>query len=93
LGDKVSAEDKSKAEAASAELKQALEGGDVENIKAKTEALKQVAYKIAEEVYKQNPQAGAEQGAAGPGPDQNAAGNDNTKTAEDVDYEVVDDDK
>jgi molecular chaperone DnaK len=97
LGDKVSAEDKSKSEAAIAELKQALEGGDLEAIKAKTEALKQVAYKIAEEAYKQNPQAGAEQGAAGAGPDQQAGGSgghsDNTKTAEDVDYEVVDDDK
>ncbi len=92
LGDKVGAEDKSKAEAAVAELKQALEGGDVQAIKDKTEALKQVAYKIAEEVYKQNgAQPGPEQGAAGP--DQEPDSGSNTKTAEDVDYEVVDDDK
>jgi molecular chaperone DnaK len=93
LGDKVSAEDKSKAEEAIAELRRALEGGDVENIKAKSEALKQVSYKIAEEIYKtQGAQAGGPQAGAADGqnPDMGAG---NTKSAEDADYEVVDDDK
>jgi len=53
LGDKVSAEDKSKTEDAIAELRRAVEGGDLQAIKDKTEALKQVSYKIAEELYKQ----------------------------------------
>jgi molecular chaperone DnaK len=92
LGDKVNAADKSKAEEAIAELRQALESGDVETIKAKTEALKQVSYKIAEEVYKQtgSQQQGPnpESAAGGPGSGQ---GENNTKSAEDVDYEVVDD--
>jgi molecular chaperone DnaK len=92
LGDKVNAADKSKAEAAIAELRQALESGNMEAIKTKTEALKQVSYKIAEEVYKQTgaqQQGPAPGGAAGDaGGDQ---GGDNTKSAEDVDYEVVDD--
>jgi molecular chaperone DnaK len=95
LGDKINAEDKTKAEEAIADLKSALEAGDTENIKAKTEALKQVSYKIAEEVYKtQGPQAGAAEGA----PDGNQGHADsgssmggNTKSAEDADYEVVDD--
>jgi molecular chaperone DnaK len=93
LGDKVNAQDKSKAEEAIADLRRALEGGDTQAIKDKTEALKQVSYKIAEEVYKQT---GAQQ--QGPGPEAQAGGdfqgqNDggNTKSAEDVDYEVVDD--
>jgi molecular chaperone DnaK len=90
LGDKVSAADKTKTEEASAALKQALESGDTQLIKDKTEALKQVSYKIAEEIYKQS---GAQQpGATSPGG--NAAGpqgGDNTKSAEDADYEVVDD--
>jgi molecular chaperone DnaK len=96
LGDKVNAADKSKAEEAIAELRQALEGGDVETIKAKTEALKQVSYKIAEEVYKQTgaQQQGPAPGGTADGPG-NAGGGDqggnNTKSAEDVDYEVVDD--
>jgi molecular chaperone DnaK len=100
LGDKVSASDKSKVEEAVADLKRALEGGDVQAIKDKTEALKQASYKIAEEVYKNQ---GAQQGGAGtgapPGFDSNASGgagapqgdNDNIKPAEDADYEVVDD--
>jgi molecular chaperone DnaK len=84
LGDKVNAADKAKAEEAAADLRRALEGGDTQTIKDKIEALKQVSYKIAEEVYKQT---GAQQ--QGPGPDGQGGGN--TRNAEDVDYEVVDD--
>ena len=93
LGDKVNAEDKAKTEEAVAALKQALEGGETQAIKDKTEALKQVSYKIAEEVYKQS--AAQQQGAnPGAGPQAGPGGGDgNTKRAEDVDYEVVDDDK
>ncbi|GAB1484262.1 molecular chaperone DnaK [Treponema sp.] len=92
LGDKVSAEDKSKIDEAVADLKRSLEAGDVAAIKEKTETLKQASYKIAEEMYK-NTGADA-QGAAEAGPEQGSqASGDNTKTAEDVDYEVVDDDK
>jgi molecular chaperone DnaK len=91
LGDKISGADKSKAEEAIADLRKALEGSDIENIKSKTEALKQVSYKIAEEVYKQ---AGAQQGGNASGPSGNSAGaGNNTKSAEDADYEVVDDNK
>jgi len=93
LGDKISGADKSRVEEAIADLRKALEGGDIENIKSKTEALKQVSYKIAEEVYKQ---AGAQQGGAntsGPSGGGNTGAGDNAKSAEDADYEVVDDDK
>jgi molecular chaperone DnaK len=98
LGDKVSAEDKSKTEEAIANLRKALEGGDLQAIKEKTEALKQASYKIAEEIYKQQGAAGGQPGA-GPGPDMggfNPGGGDpgaGPKDAEDADYEVVDDDK
>ncbi|MBO5731816.1 MAG: molecular chaperone DnaK [Treponema sp.] len=99
LGDKVAGADKQKIEDAIAALKRALEGDNVEEIKAKTEELKQASYKIAEEVYKQQQAAGA-----GAGPDMGGAtGADaggatggtgpNKGTAEDVSYEVVDDDK
>jgi len=98
LGDKVNAEDKSKAEEAIADLRRALEGGDTEDIKAKSETLKQISYKIAEEVYKQSgAQPGGSEGvdpnAAGFGGAGASGGSDNTKSAEDADYEVVDDDK
>ena len=104
LGDKVSAADKTKTEEAVADLRKALEGGDVQAIKDKTEALKQASYKIAEEIYKQQgAQQGAQQGGAGPqpggeGPNMGGSaaggssmGGDNTKGAEDADYEVVND--
>jgi molecular chaperone DnaK len=104
LGDKISGSDKSKVEEAIADLRKALDGSggnaaDIENIKSKTEALKQVSYKIAEEVYKQT---GAQAGGNATGAAGNGGGaggqtgghaGDNTKSAEDADYEVVDDDK
>jgi molecular chaperone DnaK len=96
LGDKVNAADKSKAEEAIADLRKAVEAGDIEAVKTKTEALKQVSYKIAEEVYKQTGgQTGAQGGQAGaqtPGGD-SSSGSEGTKNAEDADYEVVDDNK
>lgn len=94
LGDKVSDADKQKIEEAVATLKQALTADNIEDIKSKTEELKQASYKIAEEVYKQQAAAGgadatgADMGATDGGPDVSNAGK-----AEDVDYEVVDDDK
>jgi molecular chaperone DnaK len=102
LGDKVNAADKSKTEEAIADLRKALESGDIESIKNKTEALKQVSYKIAEEIYKQQGAAGQQAGGnQGAGPDMGGfnpnmggagpSGGDNTKSAEDADYEVVDD--
>jgi molecular chaperone DnaK len=104
LGDKVSAADKAKTEEAIADLRKALDGGDIPSIKEKTEALKQVSYKIAEELYKQQAASGQQQGGAGPGaggfnPDMGGSpgegggsmGGNNTKSAEDADYEVVDD--
>ncbi|GHT75577.1 chaperone protein DnaK [Spirochaetia bacterium] len=107
LGDKVTPEDKSKTEEAIADLRKALEGDDIQAIKDKTEALKQVSYKIAEEMYKQTAaqqgaQGGPDMGAGGPsaGPGGDSSGGsyagssgDNTKSAEDADYEVVDDNK
>ena len=99
LGDKVQPADKTQIDEGIAALKQALEKGELEAIKEKTEALKQASYKIAEEVYK-NAGAQGQQGAAG-GPESGnfggaqgaAPGGDNMKNAEDVDYEVIDDDK
>ncbi|MDR2194813.1 MAG: molecular chaperone DnaK [Treponema sp.] len=97
LGDKVSASDKSKVEESVADLKRALESGDIQAIKDKTEVLKQASYKIAEEVYKN--QAAQPDSGAGTGPQPGFNGNasaqgggaENVKPAEDADYEVVDD--
>ena len=53
MGDKVDAATKAEIEAAAAEVKKALEGDDVDDIKAKTDALMQASHKLAEAVYQQ----------------------------------------
>ena len=80
LGDKVSADVKSKAETAIADAKKALEGSDVEAIKAAGESLQSVAYELAQVVY-----ADAQQQTDG------AAGAPADDDVVDADYEVVDD--
>ena len=56
LKDKISASDKETLEKQISELEEALKGTDDDLIKSKFETLQQTSYKIAEEVYKQNPQ-------------------------------------
>ena len=51
LGDKISAEEKSKVEAEIAKVNKALEGKDVEEIKKATESLTQVFYDISSKLY------------------------------------------
>ena len=88
LGDKVPADAKAQAEAAIAETKTALEGTDIDVIKAATEKIQQAGYKLAEVVYSAE---GAAAGAPGAGaqPAAQTAASDDTIEA---DYEVVDDD-
>ena len=70
LGDKIDGAEKQKVEDAIAALKQAIQSDNTDDIKAKTEALKQASYKIAEELYKQQGAQGAQPGeGAGTGPD------------------------
>ena len=93
LGDKINGAEKQKVEDAVADLKKAIEGGNTDDIKAKTEALKQASYKIAEEVYKQQSAAGANAGAgAQPNPDEGKDENSSefkgANNADDVEYEV-----
>ena len=96
LGDKVSGADKQKIEDAVADLKKAIETENTEDIKAKTEALKQASYKIAEEVYKQQSaqDPNAADASANNGSDSSSSNSGfNKGSAEDVDYEVHDDEK
>jgi chaperone protein dnaK len=93
LGDKVTADEKSKVDAAREDLKKAVEANDVEDIKAKIEALTQAFYPISSRIYQEAQHAQAS--AAGSGEQaqdsaQSAGPNGNTV---DADYEVVDEDK
>ena len=84
LGDKVPADSKSMVEAAIAEAKTALEGTDIDAIKAATEKLQQASYKLAEVAYSNQDAAAAGAGAAGAAPQQDDG-------PIEADYEVVDD--
>ncbi|PCF49938.1 molecular chaperone DnaK [Staphylococcus delphini] len=84
LGDNVSEEDKKEAETKKDELKTALEGSDIEDIKAKKEALEQVVQQLSMKVYEQAQQAAQQQGGA------NASQNDST--VEDAEFKEVNDD-
>jgi molecular chaperone DnaK len=93
LGEKVDAETRSKIEAASADLKKAMEGDDVKEIQRLSEELTQASHKVAEAMYKQASEAGA--GAADPGPDAdaNAGGAGADDDVVDADFEEVNDKK
>jgi molecular chaperone DnaK len=88
LGDKVSGEDRAKAESAMADLRTALKGDDGEAIAKKTEALTSAASGIAQQAYAAGqgdggaPGAGAAGGDGGAQPGAAPGGNDNVVDAE-----------
>ncbi|HEY8626839.1 MAG TPA: molecular chaperone DnaK, partial [Gaiellaceae bacterium] len=86
--DKLDESDASTIEGRVMELKQALEGDDVADIRAKTDALQEAAQKLAEAVYAQ---ASAQQASAG-GNGTTDSGSDD-EVIEDADYEVVDEEE
>jgi len=101
FGDKVSASDKQNIENAMKDLKKSMEGNDVEDIRKKTEALKQASYKLSEEIYKNasaQQAASGGQSASGQGSAGQASGSaggssadSGDKKADDFNYKVVDD--
>jgi molecular chaperone DnaK len=95
-GDKVSDEEKKNVENALEELRKAMSGESVEAINSAKEKLMQVSHKLAEEMYKQTQQAGAQQAAggdAGPEAGPQPGEGEQKDGAVDADFEVVDDDK
>ena len=86
LGDKISGEEKAKAETEIENVKKALEGTDVEAIKSATEKLTTVFYSISEKLYSQTAgaaNAGQEGATNTEGPKADANGN-----VYDTDYKV-----
>ena len=83
LGDKVSEAEKADINAAISKLRDTLNTGDTEAIKADTEALNQAFYKLSEKIYQQaNPQ-----GDPNGGYDPNQAGGTQDGTYYDASYE------
>jgi molecular chaperone DnaK len=85
-GDKIDAALKGEIEAAVAETKTAIEGGDAEAMKEKAGALAQIAMKLGEAIYKEEQAAGASSDAAS----DEAPADDNVVDAE---FSEVEDDK
>ncbi len=86
-GDKVSAADKSAIEQAIAAVRTALEGEDVEAIKARTNDLMQAQMKLGEAMYK------AQQASGGGDPGAAAGGGEAKDDVIDAEFREVDDDK
>ena len=99
----LSEEEKNDVNTAKDELQSALNANNIEEIKAKTEALTEKFHTISAKMYQQAQGAG---GAAGPGPDMSGMGGDpnanmggnnsgaaNDDNVVDADFEVVDDDE
>jgi molecular chaperone DnaK len=72
------------------ELKQALEGDDVSDIKAKTEALQEASHKLAEAVYASAQQAQAASASTG---GDGAGSTSDDEVVEEADYEVIDEEQ
>jgi len=89
-GDKVSAEEKSKVETGINDLKEALKGDDVEDIKKKTGELTEASMKLGEAVYKDMQEKAKETAQDGPKKEEQKKNNDNVVDAE---FEEVKDDK
>jgi molecular chaperone DnaK len=86
LGDKVPEATKGEVETEIASVKEALQGDDVDSIKAATEKLQAASYKLAEIVYA-DAQAASGEGEAAAAPSEPA------EDEEVADFEVVDEDK
>ena len=94
-GDKIDASDKASIEQAVTALREVLDSEDVDDVKAKTDALAQASMKLGEAMYSAQAEAEAAAGggeAGDPSSDdsQNTANNDDVV---DADFEEVDDDK
>ena len=89
MEDKLSADDKSKLEAAVGRVKEALKGENVDEIKSSSEDLSQVWSEMASKMYQANeaPAGGAEAQATAEQPE-----GAKDETVEEADFEVVDDD-
>ena len=84
LGDKISAEEKTKVENEIANVKSALEGTDADKIKGATEKLTAVFYEVSEKLYSQaNPNAASAEATE--------AEANNGETVYDAEYKVEDD--
>ena len=87
--DKISEQEKSSIESSLEQLKQAVKTDNLEEIKAKHQALQNAVYAVSEKIYKAASAAGSAQGDAAAGSAETGKKDD----VVDVDYTDVEDDK
>jgi len=93
-GDQIPAEDKTAIETAVTELRDVIEGDDLEAINTKTEALSQVSMKLGEAMYKAQQEEAEAAPATGGADDAGASSKkDDDDTVVDADFEEVDPDQ
>jgi molecular chaperone DnaK len=95
-GDVATAEQKDKIQKGIAELKDAISGGDVASIKAKTESLQSAIYELSSAMYQKASQQQQQQ--SGPSSEQSSGQSSGQQSGQqgsyvDADYEVVNDKK
>jgi molecular chaperone DnaK len=90
-GDKIDESLKSEIQAAIDETRQAVEGGDVEAMKAKTAALSQVAMKLGQAIYEKEQASSAGASAEDAGAGQNAETGAAEEEVVDAEFSEVDD--
>jgi molecular chaperone DnaK len=86
--DKISSDEASNIESRIEELRKAVEGSDIGEIRGKTEALQEASHKLAEAVYAQ----ASAQAQAGAGSSDGGQTGQDEEVVEEADYEVIDDD-
>jgi molecular chaperone DnaK len=91
LGDKVDASEIEKANAAKEKVVTALQGENLEEIKAATDELSEIVQQLSVKLYEQAAQQSGQAGGDAEGPDSGA--NAKKDNVVDADYEVVDEDK
>jgi molecular chaperone DnaK len=92
-GDKVDSGLKTEIETAVAEAKTAVEGGDAEAMKAKTDALAQAAMKMGQAIYEKTQAEGGADATAGDAPDATAESAPAEEEVVDAEFSEVDEDK
>jgi molecular chaperone DnaK len=91
-GDVATDDQKDKIQKAIADLKNAQVGGEIAEIKAKTDALQNIIYELSTAMYQKAAQQQQQQAQPGQGPDQGPSSGNSEQTV-DADYEVVNDKK
>ncbi|AEH61452.1 chaperone protein DnaK [Methanosalsum zhilinae DSM 4017] len=84
---------KSRVESEISELRKALEGDDIEEIKKKTESLQNAVYEVSSAMYQKAQEAAAQQQQQEGGAETAGSESQPDEDVVDADYEVVDEDK